>query len=432
MKKLCIRQLMATSIILFSLAAIFMVSEADDVLAQQIDPLNEIAAGMDDQGISKAGTVSPVSSAANDLGLRIFSQCFKAQPLENVFISPYSIFSALVMLYNGASANTRAEFDRVMLSGGIEIVALNASCMELRKSLAAADPKVVFEAANSIWIKKTLKLKENFSKFNKYYHSSEVFPLETPEAIDDWVKKNTHDKISLLLPDETIKIMSMALINAIYFKGSWSKTFEAAKTKKADFKTADGKTVKCDMMETFDDFRYFESGGLQAVELPYGSKRFVMRIFLPAPEYSIKDLINSLAAGKFAEFSKKFHERKGIVKIPKFKASYENELSEVLKMLGISDAFSPQNADFGKMAELKPDSPKLFVNQVIHKTFVEVNEEGTEAAAVTAVMMKTMSAVSAIEPFKFTAERPFVFAIVDSVSETLIFTGVINDPVKAE
>jgi len=369
----------------------------------------------------------PFIEGAHKFGFDIFGECLNAADFKkNVFISPYSISSAVTLIYNGSAGLTKTEIEKALHFGGTDTAKINAAAMALRKHFEGLDKKIDIGIANSMWSKKELKYNQKFLAFNKYYQDAEIKPLESASIINDWVKQKTREKIDSIVTDSAVNGSVMILVNAIYFKGKWSHEFKKENTKDEDFNTPSGK-IKRPMMSDSGSFNYFEDKTMQAVRLPYGDQKISMYVFLPAKNSSLKDMMAKFDDAVYRKVVSSMRDRKGLVKLPRFRMEYERTLNGDLKKLGIKEAFGTK-ADFGKVFANAPFG--IMISLVIHKTFVEVNEEGTEAAAVTAISMLESSAVSRkpSPPFEMIVDRPFFFVIADGQTNSLLFMGAITEP----
>ncbi len=347
---------------------------------------------------------------------------------ENVFISPLSVSLALGMTINGARNET---YDAMRFTLGLEELTpeeINLNYFSLIQLLRGLDSKVVFEMANSIWYKNSLNVQEKFIKDNRTYFDAEVTAMDfgdagSVEQINRWVADKTHDKIRSIVeridPD-----LVMLLINAIYFKGTWTYEFNKEDTRDEVFIRADGKTAPCRMMMQSGDFNYQYTDRYQAVDLPYGEGDFSMTILLPPDGTDIDEFIRTLDQEVLRSITESFLIRSGTVEIPKFKLELKYSLNETLKALGMEPAFIPGAADFSGIDSIS--GKQLFISSVNHKTFVQVDEEGTEAAAVTSVGISITSVGEG--GFNFRADRPFVFFIRENRSQTVLFIGKVVNP----
>jgi len=287
---------------------------------------------------------------------------------------------------------------------------------------------VALQIANSIWCRQSFEVEQEFIDLNTTYFNAEVASLDftTPDApvvINGWIENNTNGNIKKVI--ESIDPLTMMfLINAIYFKGSWTYEFEKKHTRDRKFNLSDGSEKMCKMMRQENDFPYFENEDFQAVDLLYNKGNFRMTVFLPRREKNIEEFITELNQEKWDRWTKSFNKMEGKLYLPKFKLEYKLELKDVLTLLGMGIAFQPGNADFSRINPYEP----LFISEVIHKTYVDVNEEGTEASAVTVVSMG-LGGGGGSNYFSMYVDRPFLFVIRETCSGTIIFMGKIVDPV---
>ncbi len=360
----------------------------------------------------------------NKFGFKVFKEIVKEQTDENIFISPMSISYALGMTFNGADGKTKKEMAEVLEFGNLTNSEINASFKALMEKLMELDPKVMMEIANSIWYRENIDVLEKFKKVNQNYFQAEIRNMdfsepETIEIINNWVSENTKGKITKVI-DEIDALSMMYLINAIYFKGSWTDEFNKERTHKDKFFISNGKSVSCEMMNTAEENLYFENDDFQAIDLPYGKGDFSMIVILPKKGKDINEFISNLNRENWNSWLTKFSKQSGSLFLPKFKIEYDLEMNDVLKALGMPKAFTDA-ANFSRMTKRQ----KLYISNVIHKTFVDVNEEGTEAAAVTVVEMRLTS----FKPgFSMRVNRPFVFAIKEKETNSILFIGKIVNP----
>jgi len=366
--------------------------------------------------------------ADNKSGLEIFNYLTAARPQENVFISPLSIALALQMTAHGAAGATWDAMAGAMSLSGLARAEVAGGNLTLRDELLKADAKVRLDIANSLWLRQGVKLQKQFAAdCGKYYQASvTTLDFARPDAvttINDWVAKNTGGRIrqavSQLLPAEIL-----VLVNAIYFKGSWTKAFDPKLTAPRDFHLASGNAAQRRMMRREGEFRYKSDETMQAVALPYGAGRMNMYLFLPNDGDGMGGLINHVERDGASLLFDGFAEKKGEVVLPQFKIEFEQSLNKVLKQLGMGAAFNSA-ADFSGMV-VPPGTAAI--SDVLHKTFVEVNEEGTEAAAVTVVKMLATAMPRPEEEFSFVCDHPFLCAIRDDVTGSILFIGAIFDP----
>jgi serine protease inhibitor len=361
---------------------------------------------------------------ANGFGLELFREVLvDAEIDENVFISPLSAHLALTMTWNGAEDNTRKEMTDVLRLPGDDAEIVNSSFRKLMDDLLSVDKKVDLLIANSIWYRHTLKVEKDFLDINQKYFDALVKSLDfddpaSLEIINGWVKENTRSKIEKII-EEIYPEHMMYLINAIYFKGIWMKEFVREKTRKLPFYSSPGFAKDVMTMETEGEFGYTMKDGYQVAELLYGRGNYSMLIFLPDENTGIDSIIEKLDPDEWKSLSSPLPTYNVNVRLPRFTFEYELDFDDMLKRMGTLDAFG--QANFCRMC------CGMFIGQVKHKTFVEVNEEGTEAAAVTAVIMERISNPGP-EIINFHVNRPFFFAIREKYTNAIIFIGRVMEP----
>ncbi|HYC50733.1 MAG TPA: serpin family protein [Gemmatimonadaceae bacterium] len=359
-----------------------------------------------------------VSNAANQFSFTLFQRLNAAQPDENVFVSPLSISFALGMAMNGANSATLDQMRTTLGFGATELAEINQGYRGLLELEGTLDPSTTFTIANSVWYRQGFPVHASFldevrEAFDASVNAS-PFDATTVTAVNQWVSDKTNGKIPTVL--QTIDDgLVMFLINAIYFKGSWRDQFDPKKTMPLPFTGKSGMQTVPTMM------RAALSGKMRAAYLPdvtvgelsYGNSAFVMSIVVPNEPGAIDAFTASLDADRWNTLIGAMQERQDMVALPKFTLSYERQLKDDLEAMGMVDPFDPGNADFSRMT-----SAQLYLSFVKHKTFVDVNEEGTEAAAVTVVGGSTTSM-----PPCLCVNRPFVFAIRERFSGTILFMG---------
>jgi serine protease inhibitor len=369
-----------------------------------------------------------IVAANNQFGFDLFNQLKLQEKDKNIFFSPLSVAFALAMTYNGAAGVTKEEMERVLKLSGMTRTEINEMSAALMKSLRSSDPKIELAIANSLWARKGVQFKEDFLARNRQFFGAEIATLDfaDPQAkttINNWVSKNTQGKIPSII-DQIDSQMVMYLINAIYFKGLWANKFDKARTKNEPFYLSSGSQKQMPMMSQSGDYRYYRGDKFQAVSLPYGKGGTSLYLFLPDKGSSLDDLLKSFSHDKCEQWMKGFRSTPGDVKIPRFKMEYESKLNDMLKALGMETAFSENRADFSGMR----DRRDVYISEVKHKAVVEVNEEGTEAAAATSVGIRTTSMRPPQERFTFIADHPFLMIIRDESTGALLFMGTVADP----
>jgi serine protease inhibitor len=360
--------------------------------------------------------------ANNDFGFRLLAWLVEQDAGENVFISSFSVAIALAMTYNGANGQTREALAELLGLTGLSLQQVNEANFRLMSMQDTLDPKIQLAMANSIWVRIGSALSPDFAQRIKEYYTGEAVNLDFKRAdaadiINRWVENKTHEKIRELVTPPAICPAILILINAIYFKGIWANQFDKEQTAERDFHTFDGNHKPCPMMSQSGTYPYYETPEFQAVSLPYGEGRISMYVFLPKPAYSISDFQKTLTADNWRNWVGRFHAAEGDIVLPRFGIEYGKDLVKGLKVLG-GDVVAGE--DFTGIG-----AGPLIISNVIHKTFIEVNEEGTEAAAATAIIaLRGLPS----QPFKMAIDRPFFAAIRDNATGALLFTGFIVDP----
>ncbi len=364
-----------------------------------------------------------VVDSDNRFGLKLFRTISDDAAGENVFISPLSVSMALGMTLNGAEGETRAAMEQALEHAGLSEAEINASYRGLIDLLTTLDPEVTLSIANSIWHDRRFAVEPAFIDTNETYFDAQVNALDfdDPNAvnpINSWVSDQTRGKIDTILqsisPDEVI-----FLINALYFKGTWTNEFDEAKTQEEAFTQHDGATTLVPMMHQEVSLPYFDTEQVRAVDIPYGDSLYSMTVLLPREGHTVDELAADLGPQQWADWTSRFETRGIDLKLPRFKLEYNEKLNDALTALGMGVAFTCQQANFNG---INPNQD-LCISKVKHKTFLEVNEEGTEAAAVTSVGMDATSVGSGL--MEMHVNRPFVLAIRERHSGTLLFIGKV-------
>jgi serine protease inhibitor len=381
-------------------------------------------AQMSEVQMSENPVDSSLVRANTRFGLKLLGQLWGKDSSKNLMISPSSVAIALSMTANGARGNTQKAMTETLELQGISLEAMNRGNAALMRSLETADPKVQLAIANSLWGKEGFTFLPDFLKQNQEFYQAEVTNLDfgSPNAvvkINDWVKQNTVGKIPRLV-EELDPNQVLFLVNAVYFKGSWTKPFDPKLTSDRPFTLLNGSSKSVPMMLQRGDYRYLETEKFQAIGLPYGDGRLSLYVFLPKPP--LAEFVASLTPVSWEAWTGKFLKRAGSIQLPRFKFEYGAELTEPLKAIGMATALDPAQADFSGIS-----NERSVISQVQHKTFIEVNEAGTEAAAATSVGMARLSVPTA-PPFQMVVDRPFFTAIQDNQTGTLLFLGMVVAP----
>lgn len=369
----------------------------------------------------------------NAFGMDIFKLINEKETKTNFMISPLSISMALSMAYNGAETDTKAEMAAALRIEDFTRDELNATYKKLIEALTTVDPKVTMEIANSIWYRNTYNVEQNFLDVNSTYYDAEVQKSDftDPKMVDvinDWVSDKTHKKIPTII-DNIDPSAVLFLINAIYFNGSWTQEFNAENTYSGAFSVSENNFTEAELMQRLDTVNYFSNETFSAIEMPYGHGNFNMMLMLPNYEKSINDVVEQMDAENWTAWQDAFVKTNDVdIVVPKFKIEYEKKLREILELMGMEQAFTEQ-ADFSSINQNKD----LYISEVLHKTFIEVDEEGTEAAAVTAIVFETTS-IDPNEPQKvyFHCTRPFLFAITEKDTGAILFMGKVGNPKATE
>ena len=381
-----------------------------------------------------------VVKANNNLGMKIFSRLATGEAGKNMMISPLSISIAMAMVTNGASDDSVAEMKEVLGFGEMELPEINSQFAQLIASLVEADKDMVLEIADSVWMDDAFApaVKQDFvDVLNEFYDAAfftEDFQDEaTVGKINSWVSEKTHEKIDKII-EEIGPNAVMYLINAIYFKAAWTTSFDKESTYEGSFTLSDGSESKADYMAfAYDQEKpelygyssgWGDENGYSVVRIPYGRDVFAFYGIVPNMDNktNIDDFITKIAEnGLDTYFSQLTKHEDFELRLPKFKFKYEKMLVDVFKELGMQKAFEE-----GSLLNIADNPYAPFISNIFHKTFVEVNEEGTEAAAVTAVEVGNEAM-----PDGFYATRPFVFLIRDDRTGSVLFIGKVENP-KAE
>ena len=372
-----------------------------------------------------------VVDANNQFAFDLYSEYRSSD--GNIFFSPYRSSSAMAMTYEGARGKTAEEIQSVFHYPKEDSLR-RESFLEINGQINKKDKKCTLRVANALWAKKDyIFLDDYFDVIGQYYggHVTNLdFIKETEQSrltINDWVEKQTNDKIKNLIPPGVLTPMTrLVLTNAVYFKGFWFIQFDEKDTKDEDFRVSPGNAIKVPMMHLAGKkakFNYGETDNLQILELPYEGNDLSMLVLLPKGD-DLGALEGSFTAQQLAAWKSLLQEEEVVVALPRFKFETKYFLAQDLKNMGMPAAFSEKEADFSGMTGNKD----LVISAVIHQAFVDVNEEGTEAAAATAVIMKEIRAEDPKKPKIFKADHPFIFLIQDKKTGNILFLGRVSDP----
>jgi serpin B len=344
----------------------------------------------------------------------------EAEKKDHLFVSPLSAGLAFGMLSNGASGAT---FDEIRQTFGLAEFSneeMNDYYRKMLTELMAVDPQVTLESANSIWFNKDFQVLDAFAKVNQTKYDAEVRTEDfsdpaTLGLINAWCADKTHDKIDRILDSSPTGVMY--LLNALYFKGAWSLPFDKSLTQDAAFTNEDGTSSSVAMMHGDLPLSYFKAPRFEMAELPYGNEAFSMVLLLPAAGETVASVAESLDAAVWNDCVSNLSQQPAQLALPRMNLAYEVGLNEVLRAMGMQLIFDESAADFSR---IHPSDP-LFVSLVKQKTTLEVNEEGTEATAVTVIGMDVSSGLA---PLALTFNRPFLFFIKEKSSGLILFAGL--------
>lgn len=361
-------------------------------------------------------------------GLELFGKVLEMpEAPKNIMISPVSVAVALGMTYNGAEGETKTAFEETLGFKGYSREEINTIHQALIKHLLNADPKVIMEIANSIWYRRGFYVLQDFIDLNKTFYDAEVNDLDFADPlsvniINNWCALKTHDKIKDVL-DEIGPDAVMYLINAIYFNGTWTYQFDESNTFTGNFLREDQTVSDASFMMLQTDLPFYSNDLFSAIDLPYGNEKFSMSILLPETGKTTDDVVAQLSKENFTSWMGSFEKKEVVVTIPKFKFGYKELLNSPLIEMGLGKAFS----DFADFTGINPEG-NLLISRVIHQSFIDINEKGTEAAAVTVVEIEVSSAGPGDGIIHFTADHPFLFAIREKTSNAILFIGRVGNP----
>lgn len=389
------------------------------------------AAKADDTGATAAG-VSEVVNSSNQFALNLYLELNKKDE-GNLFFSPYSIATAMAMVYEGARGKTADEIRDTFYfptDNGVR----RASFAAIYNQLNATNAEYKLSVANALWVQKGFTLLAEYVNTLKRYYVGNATNLDfvgasetARKTINTWVEDHTNDKIKDLIPQDVLSPdTALVITNAVYFKGRWAREFDTKLTKNEDFRVDSATTVQIPMMRQTDEearFKYIETPDVQVIELPYKGKRLSMVILLPKESIGLASLESSLSLNKLNEWKSQLREQRVNLFMPKLTFDTKYFLKDTLGKLGMPTAFIKEDADLSGITGRRD----VFIQNAIHQAFVDVNEEGTEAAAATAIVGGGITSV-AQPPRLFRADHPFMFLIQDSESGAILFLGKVTNP----
>ncbi len=364
-----------------------------------------------------------LSDAKSNFSFNIFNEVTDTK--ENVFISPYSIHTALMLAYIGADKKTKEEMRDLLDLEGIE-EDIKEQALSLKKHLENVSKETEVSIANAFFLREGLPFLESYKRDGENYFEAKIEKMPKEGAfINKWVKEKTREKIEEIISEGPIPEDIIAyLINAIYFKGVWEVEFDKENTKERLFYGEKEEYVE--MMENKDDYFYYKGDDVEAIKLEYKDGDYLFYAFVPVENSSLNNFYENLNRERIGEIKKEMRKGKITLRMPKFTIEDEYKLRDSLISLGMVDAFDMGSANFSKMADIDSLGENIYIGDVLHKSFIEVDEEGTEAAAVTAIEMRVTSAP--IDPIIIEFNRPFFFMIEEKETEAILFMGHLISP----
>jgi len=367
-----------------------------------------------------------IVSSSNQLGIELLP-IIDADDNGNTFISPMSLFMALSMVYNGADGVTKTEIAKVLKAEGIDVDEMNQANASLMSILHSDSEEIQLTIGNSIWLNENYQFQDQFAQDNQDYFNAEIQEIDildptSADTINDWVSNSTNNKIEEIVENPLNTNLVTILINAIYFKGNWQFEFDEKDTELGAFHLEDGTKKDIQLMTLNENLAYLENENFQAVTLPYGDGEMSMNVFLPKENYTLEEFKTILTSDNLMKWNSEFNRQLVNLKLPKFQIEFKVILKETLEKLGMPSAFDSENANFTNMIQ---EGSQIYISEVKQKTFIDVNEEGTEAAAVTTIEAEVASAP---QQLYMEVNRPFFITITDEKSDAILFMGSISNP----
>jgi len=366
--------------------------------------------------------------AVNEFALELTVQLGRQDAGQNVFLSPANVAIALAMTANGARGETLQSMLSALNLNTLDLETVNSNFAALQALLVRDEPGATIAIANALWARAGVAFNADFLQRTQGFYDARIEALDfdqpdAPKTINEWVRRQTNDKIPAVverIPEEII----LLLMSAIYFNGKWETPFNPEFTQDRPFYLLNGTTKELPTMYRSDDFEYLKGDGFQAVRLPYAGGGVRMVIILPDADRTLAQLTDQLSIENWESWREQFSVKEGQLYLPRFTTRYDKQLNQALSAMGMTEAFDGGRADFSGM---RPIPPNVFISQVRHVAYVDVNEAGTEAAAVTSVEMGITSAMPT-ETFLMQVDRPFFFAIEETSTGSILFTGLITEP----
>ncbi len=367
--------------------------------------------------------------ASNGFGLELLRRLHtsREEGEDNVFVSPLSASMSLGMAMNGAEGETFDQMRATLALGNLDLAGANEAYGRLTDLLLSLDPSVNFRLANAAWLREGFPIRPAYrdrvrEAFDARVENVDFEDPAAAETINTWVEEETGGRITDFVRTGMIEDLVALLANTVYFEGSWTERFDPGDTRREDFHRPDGSTVTVPLMRQTLDARLFQDRRLLAVDLPYGGRAFSMTVVVPGPDRTLAETVAELDRERWKEVVEGLSEREVRVVMPRFELVYERLLNETLKAMGMPRAFDRERAEFGRMVEgARPGD--FYIHWVKQTSFVRVDEEGTEAAAATGTGVGPVSG-----PQEVRVDRPFLFAIRERLSGTILFVGAVTDP----
>ena len=411
-----------TTLIFVTIAAILLSASCEkgnsDLDKELPDPIK----------IELRGSEAEMVKSDQQFAIEFFANVFNEEAAEldkNFMISPLSLSMALAMTWNGADGETKAVMQKVLKLDGYTDQEVNEYYEKLREALLKTDPSTKLAIANSIWTNKNIKIKDDFIRLNNEYFNSTVESVDFSDAnsvklMNKWAADNTNNLITHVL-DKTNPNALMYLMNALYFKGIWTSEFNSRNTSSKPFYSEDGQTKNVDMMHQKSSFNYNENQTMQIVELPYGNQAFSMIVLLPKEGNKLADVTQELQnSNSWGNLVSGLRSTQVDLYLPKFKTEYSRVLNDVLEKMGMGIAFEPGAADFSRMTDAD-----AFISFVEQFTYINTDEVGTEAAAVTVVGIE-LTSYQPDRTATFNANRPFIYIIRENSTGSILFMGAVK------
>ena len=393
-----------------------------------------LGAAVTHAALSSAST--NVAAPDNAFGFRLLNAVQKTTPSGNVVLSPVSAALDLSMVLNGADGQTRQEMLSALSLSGWELTAINEANAQLIKLIRTPANSITLSVADSLWAdSRRVRLRPDYVKQTQTWYDAEMTDIDfsDPAAatrINGWASKETHGRIAKVI-DRIDPADLVLLLNAVYFKGQWTHKFDKAQTQQRDFTLAGGAIKPVPRMSQSGHFDYFETPQLQAIRLSFGDGDLAMEVLLPAKSSSLGALEAQLTAEHWTNWQAQYAPRSGTIELPRFELKSNYRLNEPLQALGMTRAFRPEGAQLTGMLSSAPGqlhTSRFVISSVVQSTYWKVDEEGSEAAAVTTTGIRAAAVARPEQPFRMIVDRPFFCAIEDRRSGALLFVGAIYDP----